>query len=172
MKDRFEMSFDFKMPTAKAIKKAGAEKSAAVKAFQKAHLQSSTQVVEELTPLLNTALTANIWEWPRDTNRKNGGVAGTIRDITDLGTLARSLNIQNKFLQTKSVTKIQYTAPHARMVYYGGAIQPYGNKSAATVFVPGRPWIESVLRGENGLPKYDIYKVYEQNMARAWSELS
>ena len=66
----------------------------------------------------------------------------------DTGKLKSSLEIRAKFSQTKVGFSIIYKTPYAAFVHYVGMIQfPYGNKSAASVIVPGRPWIEMAIKG-------------------------
>lgn len=87
------------------------------------------QISLKLKPALDTAIRAS-WGW-RDGSR----------DIVDTGELAKSLDI------TRSGKKISisYGTEYAALVHYGGYIQPYGNPSAESVYLPGRPWVAAVL---------------------------
>lgn len=79
-------------------------------------------------------------------------VAGRLKDLldaklveyglVDTGTLKNSLSINI----TNGEIDIQYSAPYAGLLHEGGYMLPYGNSSAEKVFVPGRPWINDVLR--------------------------
>jgi len=170
-KTSWELKADFKLPKIKAPDgQSKKDASAAKGVMNKGLLEASSQVETELKPLLNTAMSASVWDWPRDTVRTNGSVAGTMRDINDTGRLKDSLNLTTKFMQTKVQTRIKYSAPHANIVYYGGVIQPYGNITANPVLVPGRPWVEAVMNGTHGIPKYDILKVYSDKITQLWDQ--
>ena len=71
-------------------------------------------------------------------------------------------------LATKTQTVIEYRTPYANLVHNGGVIQPYGNPNAASVILPARPWITSLLTDEGPVPKYDISKIYEREIHGAW----
>ena len=81
----------------------------------------------------------------------------------DTGTLRDSLEIRTRFLQTKVGFTIIYKTPYAAFVHYGGVIQPYGNPNAASVTIPGRPWIDAALRG------YDIKTPFDRGISEAWT---
>lgn len=168
-KNKWEVKVDFKVPKIKTPKEGGKKAaSEARRVLTQALLEASKQVETELKPLLDLSLSANVWDWPRDTVRKNGSVAGTTRDITDLGRLRDSLVLDTKFMQTKTQTLIKYNAPHANIVYYGGVIQPYGNPAANSVLIPGRPWVEAIINGTHGLPQYDLLNVYAEKVTEVW----
>jgi len=82
----------------------------------------------------------------------------------DTGRLKDSLEIREKFSQTKVGFSIIYKTPYAAFVHYGGVIQyPYGNRSAASVVVPGRPWVEKALKD------FDIRTPFDRGIGEAWS---
>lgn len=120
---------------------------------------------------LDQAMEASSWSWPRDTLRQNGSLAGYTRNIIDTGALQRSLRFSSSSGLGGSETTISFTysAPYAKMVHYGGAMQPYGNRNAATVILPGRPWIQSALDGSNGIPKFDFSAIYKKEIKSSWS---
>lgn len=82
----------------------------------------------------------------------------------DTGRLKNSLEIREKFSQTKVGFSIIYKTPYAAFVHYGGVIQyPYGNRSAASVTIPGRPWVTKALE------TFDIRTPFDQGISEAWS---
>lgn len=80
----------------------------------------------------------------------------------DTGRLRDSLEIRAKFSQTKVGFSIIYKTPYAAFVHYGGVMRPYGNPNAATVAVPGRPWITSALEG------FDLRTPFDRGIGEAW----
>ena len=80
----------------------------------------------------------------------------------DTGKLKNSLDIRAKFFQTKVGFSIIYKTPYAAFVHYGGVMQPYGNPNAATVTIPGRPWIAQGLQG------FDIRTPFDKGIGEAW----
>lgn len=84
-------------------------------------------------------------------------------EAVDTGKLKNSLEIRAKFAQTKVGFSIIYKTPYAAFVHYGGVIQPYGNPNAASVTIPGRPWIEK------GLEDYNIKTPFDRGISEAWS---
>ena len=80
----------------------------------------------------------------------------------DTGKLKNSLDIRAKFSQTKVGFSIIYKTPYAAFVHYGGVIQPYGNPAAASVAIPGRPWIEMALKD------FDIRTPFDKGIGEAW----
>ena len=98
---------------------------------------------------LDMALMAPVWAW-------NDGV----RSIYDTGVLMASGSVT---WNGKSLV-INYTAPYADLVHNGGYIQPYGNKSARPVYLPGRPWISAVLDGGGPVPQWNLADWLEANV--------
>ena len=80
----------------------------------------------------------------------------------DTGKLKNSLDIRAKFSQTKVGFSIIYKTPYAAFVHYGGVIQPYGNPAAASVAIPGRPWVEMALKG------FDLRTPFDKGIGEAW----
>ena len=80
----------------------------------------------------------------------------------DTGKLKNSLDIRAKFSQTKVGFSIIDKTPYAAFVHYGGVIQPYGNPAAASVAIPGRPWIEMALKD------FDIRTPFDKGIGEAW----
>ena len=81
----------------------------------------------------------------------------------DTGRLKNSLEIREKFSQTKVGFSIIYKTPYAAFVHYGGVMKPYNNPAAASVTIPGRPWISDAL--EN----FDIRTPFDRGISEAWT---
>jgi len=82
----------------------------------------------------------------------------------DTGKLKNSLEIREKFSQTKVGFSIIYKTPYAAFVHYGGVVQyPYGNRSAASFVVAGRPWVEKAIEG------FDIRTPFDRGIGEAWA---
>ena len=64
---------------------------------------------------------------------------------------------------------MQYNTPYAAFVHYGGMIKPYGNKNAADVLIPARPWVQAVFEGSHGQPKFDMRTPFDKGIGEAWS---
>lgn len=93
-----------------------------------------------LASALNAAIASPSWEW-----------AGGRRDIVDTGALKNSLQIEWRGMRAI----VGYNQPYAAIVHEGGYIKPYGNTAAAPVYLPGRPWVKSVLIGGGPVPQFD-----------------
>ena len=83
-------------------------------------------------------------------------------EAIDTGKLKNSLEIRAKFSQTKVGFSIIYKTPYAAFVHYGGVMRPYGNPNAATVTIPGRPWISTALEG------FDLKTPFDRGIGEAW----
>lgn len=140
-------------------------------ALNRGMIKASGYIKTELSMALDRAMTEVSWPWPRQTQRASGELAGTSRDIVDTGRLYESQQINEKFLKTKTTFEIVYNTPYAALVHYGGYVQPYGNPNAATVSIPGRPWIESAINGGNGMDPLDVKTPTEKGLAEGWKEV-
>lgn len=96
---------------------------------------------QQIELALETALKSSVWSWP-----------GGSRDIYDTGRLAKS----GKVTVSADGIDVVYAAPYAQIVHDGGYIHPYGNMNARPVYLPGRPWIRSVLYGEGPVPQFNF----------------
>ena len=105
------------------------------------------QVTDELASAvevtLNRALKSSVWAWK-----------GGSRDVFDTGELARS----GRVTADANGISVTYSAPYANLVHNGGYIHPYGNKKARPVYLPGRPWVSSVLYGGGPVEQFDFDK--------------
>jgi hypothetical protein len=118
-------------------------------------IESGLQNVKlEATRLLPIAMQSGSW-----------GFSGGNRDIVDTGELMRSMQV------TISGTSIEitYGEPYAALMHYGGYIQPYGNKSAKPVYLPGRPWVDAVMGGGGPVEAIDYYSIYQKALNQAFS---
>ena len=107
------------------------------------------KLAREVKSALDVALYAPVWTW-------NDGT----RDIFDTGELVRSGIVT----ASPDGIVVSYIAPYANLVHYGGYIRPYGNKSARPVYLPGRPWIDSVLYGGGPVPQFDFERFFADNI--------
>jgi hypothetical protein len=114
--------------------------------FKRGIKLGNERVVPALREALDGAMSSSIWAW------NSGGT----RDIVDTGKLRDSLMIQS----STSGFNVSYGAPYAALVHYGGYIQPYGNANIDKVYIPARPWANSVLLGDGPVPIFDWQAVY------------
>jgi hypothetical protein len=119
-----------------------------VSGFQRAINRASQRITTDLKKALDDALKSNVWS---GTNGDN--------DIFDSGQLLSSGSVSI----TQNGIKISYTAPYANLIHYGGYIYPYGNQNAR-IYLPPRPWVESVLLGNGPVPKFDFLSYYLQEI--------
>jgi phage gpG-like protein len=108
--------------------------------------QATVVIAQELEVALKNAMASNSWSTPSGSG-----------DIIDTGRLMESGVIK----ADGSSIVIAYTAPYAAIVHYGGYIAPFGNQSSR-VYLPARPWVQSVLRGGGPVEKFDLKKRYGQ----------
>jgi len=94
--------------------------------------------VKQLGDEFQTQIGAEKWAWPNETRRKNGTIAGTIRDIVDTGELQGSQRGPG-FFDGGRRAMFFWDAPYA--VY---ALK--GFRSFRGDLYPGRDWIKGALR--------------------------
>lgn len=124
-----------------------------------AGVEKGNEIIKtQLSKALDDAMEASIWKWTPGvtTDRKNGQSVESPRDIVDTGALQKSYRINIK----GNSIDFAYREPWSRLVHWGGYIQPYGNPNATKVYVPGRPWITSVLNGENGFEAFPFKEIW------------
>ena len=109
----------------------------------------SGDLAEQIELALKEALKSSVWGW-------HGGS----RDIYDTGALANS----GKVIISGNDINVVYTAPYAQIVHNGGYIHPYGNTKIRPVYLPGRPWIQSVLYGNGPVPQFDFEGFFESRL--------
>ncbi len=141
----------------------------ALKALTRGIQAGGSQIESYLPGLLDQALQASVWSWPRTTLRKNGSLAGQTRNIVDTGALKGSGKVVTKYLKTKSIFSVVYKAPYASLVHYGGYVTPYGDPSRQKVYIPGRPWVQAVIEGNTaGINFIDTSGIMEQSISHSW----
>jgi hypothetical protein len=111
--------------------------------------RANARITIDLKAALDDALRADVWSTPSGT-----------RDIYETGELLSSGSV------TVGPTGVivSYDAPYAALVHYGGYIHPYGNISAR-VYLPPRPWLDSVIRGGGPVPEFDFKRYYLEEIA-------
>lgn len=112
--------------------------------LQNAIKRANARITVDLKAALDAALRAGVWSTP-------SGAA----DIYETGELLSSGSVT---VGPTGVT-VSYDAPYAALVHYGGYIHPYGNMSAR-VYLPPRPWLDSVVRGGGPVPEFDFKRYY------------
>jgi len=110
--------------------------------------RASSRITVDLKAALDEAMMSDVWA----TTKGRGDIYET-GELMDSGRVTMSSN----------GIKIVYTAPYASLVHYGGYIHPYGNKSLS-VYLPPRPWVESVLNGLGPIRKFDFAKYYREEI--------
>jgi len=171
LKDQ-KWEFKITMPTPSLDTKDKTDKQvkAMKRALSRGIQRGGARIETSLKQALDNAMQSTNWNWPRTTLRKNGSTAGRSRDIIDTGKLQKSGKVVAKYLVTKTTMEVRYTAPYARLVHEGGYITPYGKEGRTAVYVPGRPWIRSVMVGENGYEKFEVDSVMNAAISEAWKE--
>jgi hypothetical protein len=119
-------------------------------------------VMGELYAAFQQSFTANAWDWPRNlpTRKLSGATVGekarsyragqgvtggSPRNLIDFGNLRQTGSFQ---LKGKYQATYKWSASYATAVHEGAAIYPWGNRSAARVILPARPWTRAVLGQE------------------------
>lgn len=125
--------------------------------LEKGKVAGANALTAEIRRRLEQSIRSSTWSWPRTTLRRNGTTAGYSRDIVDTGMLLSSQKTALKISQNKFIVEMTNTAPYATLVHYGGVVQPYGNKNANSVLIPGRPWVTAIFEGTNGQEKIDVF---------------
>lgn len=130
------------------IKSKGIPKERIMAGFRTAIDRASARITVDLKAALDTAIRSPIWSTTKGS-----------ADIYDTGELLES----GRVTVGESGVTITYDAPYAALVHYGGYINPYGN-TTEKVYLPARPWVESVLRGLNGIQAFDFVRYYEEEI--------
>ena len=159
----YDVKFDYKLPKAQ-IPEGTAKKVASQLRGRvvKAHQAGMRNVEQTLGAALDRAMEDNSWQWNRNPIWKDGTQPGNPRDIVNTGKLKASRQLKVSYGVTKASLQIFYNSPYANFIYYGGVVQPYGNPKAPSIIVPGRPWVEAVLKGTHGQDKFDMATPYDQ----------
>jgi phage gpG-like protein len=115
---------------------------------------SIPDIMNRLRAALDNALEAAVWQTSK-------GAA----DIVDTGALKRSLTMTS----TPDGIEISYRAPYASLVHYGGYVLPYGNTNADKVYIPPRPWLQSVMQGGGPVVQFNLEAVLREAISTALS---
>ena len=165
----YNVTTSAKTPAVKVTTNSKKERQEALAALVKGVQGGARRIESYLPTLLNKAMESSVWNWPRPTERQNGSIAGTTRDIVDTGALKNSLSINVKFLKTKTNFMIKYGAPYAALIHEGGYIAPYGRADLVARSIPGRPWITAVMDGGySGIESIDIQSEMLTAIEGAW----
>ena len=154
---KFSTKMSIQMPKVEGKTDTPKMKAAVNKALSRGAQKGAAYVEKSLRTALDNSISSQ-WSWTTGS-----------RDIVDTGKLKSSLKIVTSFAQTKVTFAVQYNTPYAAFVHYGGVIKPYGNKNAADVLIPGRPWVQAVFEGSNGQPKFDMRAPFDRGIGEAWS---
>lgn len=108
------------------------------------------ETADELSPLFNEAIEANIYSWPRTTERQSGEVVSSPRDIVDLGNLLGA-----KQVNPISSTRLQFSwdVDYALSVHNGST---YRNGTTT----PPRPWTQVAL------DRFNFQQRYAENLSK------
>ena len=117
--------------------------------------QATKAVMAELYGAFQQSFTAKAWAWPRQSERSNGSMVGSPRNLIDTANLRQSGSWQMIGPYTARFT---WSANYATAVHEGAMIYPWGNRKAQRVQLPPRPWTRAVLGQENvsAVEPYDI----------------
>lgn len=148
----------FDVPDVEVKTNAGQIQAKISESFNKGAKNAASSIQKGFSQALDKSMEFTGWSWPRNTLRKNNTTAGLSRNIVDMGSLKSSKTTTLSSIKGGAGANINFTynSPYAGFVHYGGVVRPYGNPSAPTVVLPGRPWILSTLEGSNGIPAFDF----------------
>ena len=155
-KHDFSLTMKLQMPKVKTDMTETMKKLAITEVLNIGVREGSEVVQKSLKGSLNKSM-KSLWIYRDET-----------RDIIDTGKLMRSLVISKEVSGPRTVFNITYNRPYAGLIYYGGYITPYGNKNAADVFIPGRPWVQAIMEGSYGQEKIDIEGSMKRAINKAW----
>lgn len=131
-----------------------------ITARAEAAAQRATQaVMRELFAAFQQSFTAKAWDWPSDLptrklkgatlaekirsyEKGEGSRAGNPRNLIDVGNLRQTGSYE---MTGPYAAKFTWSANYATAVHEGARIRPWGNKRAALVTLPARPWTHAVL---------------------------
>lgn len=116
-----------------------------VRSIERAITVGTENVGLQLEKKLDESMQSSGWGWTEGT-----------RDIVDTGKLMNSVKID---VSARGIS-VNYDEPYAAIVHYGGYIQPYGDSTRRPVYIPGRPWISSLLDGEGPVQPIDYEQAY------------
>jgi hypothetical protein len=111
--------------------------------------RASAIVFGELSAAFQQSFTANVWQWPRQTVRGGGAIAGSPRNIIDTANLRQSHSWQQN---GPYVASYLWSAVYATPVHEGAVI--------GRTILPPRPWTRAVMGTERvaGLEPFPFEK--------------
>jgi hypothetical protein len=115
-------------------------------AIERILIASLEAVVNDLADAFQNLISSTIYDWPNTTERQNGSVVTSPRDIVDLGNFKRSQRVERP---SRAVFQYVWDIQYATYIYYG-----YRTLSGAQM--PGRDWISPALG--------DLFKKFEREV--------
>ena len=120
-------------------------------AFERQLRRGGETLALALKRAMDKNVTDMIWQWsytgsPRyrsydpDSFPSENNQEG-LRDIVDTGKLLNSNRVKYAVSKTGLTIRMYNNADYARFVHFGAYIHPWGNKQAAKVYLPARPWL-------------------------------
>lgn len=116
------------------------------RAIKEAHSKALLLLAEDLELALGIAMEDKVWGWEYGDG-----------DIYDSGALRDS----GRVVVSGDSLQVFYGEEYAGIVHYGGYIFPYGNPNVI-IYMPGRPWIQSVILGGGPVPQFDMAGTYSK----------
>jgi hypothetical protein len=107
------------------------------KAIEQILIASLEAVVADLANAFQELIEAKIYDWPNTTQRQNGSVVSSPRNIVDTGEFKRSQRTERL---GPTMFRFVWDAQYAAYIYYG-----YRTLSGSEM--PGRDWIGPALDG-------------------------
>ena len=126
-------------------------------AARKAADLAARAVFTELFAEMQNALGSKVWAWPRETERVNGGIVGSPRNVIETGLLRQS---GVAFFPSARSARFVWSVDYASHVRDGAWVFPYGDRSRR-VYTPGRPW-DLAVTGEVKVPGITPYPFQEK----------
>lgn len=117
-------------------------------ALQAILIEALEVVVRDLASAFQNLIEANVYDWPNTTQRQNGSVVTSPRDIVDTGAFKRSQRLERP---NPHIFQFVWDAQYAAYIYYG--YRALGGQT-----LPGRDWITPALD--------DLRQSFEREVAR------
>jgi hypothetical protein len=121
--------------------------------FQAAAQRAAQRIATDLGAALSDAMRSSVWSTPSGSS-----------DIVDTGNLLASGTVT----ANRGGVTVAYDAPYAALVHFGGYINPFGN-TRVRVYLPPRPWVESVLFGGGPVQEFDFSRYYREEFEKVFS---
>jgi hypothetical protein len=104
--------------------------------------QSWAETIDEIETANRTAIQSWRYQWPRSTQRQNGELVGSPRDIVDTGKL-----LENQYVdrQSSETFELGWNVDYAAQVHEG-------TTSKSGVHYPARRWTQEAIRGDDTAP--------------------